>query len=172
MYVWQIARPDICWALHLTILEIRARICIHLRSAGIYSKESTPPAYVSWRVGTTNRIIVLASQATYVGWRNRFLGIDSRAPSMFYKFGLQLSLPLYVHHLLHMGNSKLLVPMRTPLSPKSQSSSLLVRGLKSLIGRIKSTVKKGWRTGPPIYIGGRPGTTILCRSRLYPPVRD
>ncbi len=31
---------------------------------------------------------------------------------------------------------------------------------------------KGWRTGPPGYIGWRAGTTTLCQSRLYPPVRD
>jgi hypothetical protein len=30
----------------------RARICKRLRSLGIDSKESIPPAYVAWRAGT------------------------------------------------------------------------------------------------------------------------
>jgi hypothetical protein len=32
-----------------------ARICKRLRSPGIGSKESIPPAYVAWRAGTTTR---------------------------------------------------------------------------------------------------------------------
>jgi hypothetical protein len=35
---------------------------------GIYSEESIQPAYVAWRVGTTNRVVVPARQAG-----NRFL---------------------------------------------------------------------------------------------------
>ncbi len=31
---------------------------------GINSKESISPAYVDWRAGTTNRVIVLARQTT------------------------------------------------------------------------------------------------------------
>jgi hypothetical protein len=38
-----------------------------------------PPAYVAWRVGTTNRVIVPARQA-----ENRFL-----APLKVYKYGLR-----------------------------------------------------------------------------------
>ncbi len=38
--------------------KIRDRICKRLRSPGINSKEAIPPAYVAWRAGTTNRIIV------------------------------------------------------------------------------------------------------------------
>ncbi len=30
----------------------------------------------------------------------------------------------------------------------------------------------GYRTGPPGYIGWRASTNTLCRSQLYPPVRD
>jgi hypothetical protein len=47
----------------------RARICKSLRSPGIDSEESIPPAYEFWRVGTTNGIVVQARQAG-----NRFLG--------------------------------------------------------------------------------------------------
>ncbi len=47
----------------------RARICKLLRRPGIYSEDSIPPAYVAWRAGTTNRVIVPARQA-----ENRFLG--------------------------------------------------------------------------------------------------
>jgi hypothetical protein len=47
------------------------------------SKESILPAYVAWRagIGTTNRDIVPASVANKLV--NRFLGIDSWAPSTF-----------------------------------------------------------------------------------------
>jgi hypothetical protein len=47
----------------------RARICKRLRSPGIDSKESIPPAYVARRAGTSNRFVVLACKAG-----NRFLG--------------------------------------------------------------------------------------------------
>ncbi len=47
----------------------RARICKRLSRAGIYSEESIKTAYVVWRAGTTNRVVVLARQA-----ENRFLG--------------------------------------------------------------------------------------------------
>ncbi len=40
----------------------------------IDSKKSIPPAYVAWRAGTTDRIIVPARQAIKAG------GIDSWAP--------------------------------------------------------------------------------------------
>ncbi len=49
--------------------ESRARICKRLRSPGIDSDNSIPPAYVAWRAGATNRVVVPARQA-----RNRFLG--------------------------------------------------------------------------------------------------
>ena len=47
----------------------RARICNRLWSPGIDSEKSIPPAYVAFRAGTTNRVVVPASQAG-----NRFLG--------------------------------------------------------------------------------------------------
>ncbi len=47
----------------------RVRICKRLRSPGIDSEESIPPAYLFWRAGTTNKIVVQARQAG-----NRFLG--------------------------------------------------------------------------------------------------
>jgi hypothetical protein len=50
-------------------LDYRARICKHLMSPGIDSKESIPPAYVAWRAGTSNRVVIPARQAG-----NRFLG--------------------------------------------------------------------------------------------------
>jgi hypothetical protein len=49
--------------------EIWARICKRLRRPGIESEDSISPAYVVWRVGTTNRVVVPARQAG-----NRFLG--------------------------------------------------------------------------------------------------
>jgi hypothetical protein len=71
-------RPVICstQSQNLQYIEIwkhqeinRARICRRLRSPGIDSKVSIPPANVAWRAGTSNRIVVPARQA----W-NRFLG--------------------------------------------------------------------------------------------------
>jgi hypothetical protein len=50
-------------------LLTRARICKRLRSPGIYSSESIPPPYVTWRAGTSKSTVVPARQA-----RNRFLG--------------------------------------------------------------------------------------------------
>ena len=47
----------------------RARICKRLRRPGIDSEDSIPPAYVAWRAGPTNRVVVQARQAV-----NRFLG--------------------------------------------------------------------------------------------------
>jgi hypothetical protein len=46
----------------------RARICKRLWRPGIDSEDSIPPAYVAWRAGTTNRVVVPARQAG-----NRFL---------------------------------------------------------------------------------------------------
>jgi hypothetical protein len=46
----------------------RARICKRLRSPGIDSKESIPPANAAWQAGTTNRVIAQARRAG-----NRFL---------------------------------------------------------------------------------------------------
>jgi hypothetical protein len=37
---------------------------------------------------------------------------------------------------------------------------------------ILSTPAYCCRTGPPAYVAGRAGTTTLCRSQLYPSVRD
>ncbi len=47
----------------------RARICSRLWSPGINFEESIPPAYVAWRAGTKNRVVVPVRQAG-----NRFLG--------------------------------------------------------------------------------------------------
>ncbi len=49
--------------------KVRARICKLLWSPGIDSEESIPPAYVVWRGGTKNRVVVPARQAG-----NPFLG--------------------------------------------------------------------------------------------------
>jgi hypothetical protein len=43
-------------------------ICKRLRSPGIDSEESILPAYITWRAGTSNRVVVQARQAG-----NRFL---------------------------------------------------------------------------------------------------
>jgi hypothetical protein len=48
---------------------LRARICKRLRSPGIHSEDSIPPAYVAWRSGKTNRVVAPTCQAG-----NRFLG--------------------------------------------------------------------------------------------------
>ncbi len=63
---------------------IRARICKRLRSPGIDSMKSIPPAYVAYSgpVGTTTIFII--------GWLNRFLGIDSWAPEKFTNSGAGL----------------------------------------------------------------------------------
>ncbi len=45
------------------------RICKRLWRPGIDSDKPNPPAYVAWRAGTTNMVVV---QARYAG--NRFLG--------------------------------------------------------------------------------------------------
>ncbi len=58
------------WAHPMVSLTGRSsRICKHLRSPGIDSKESIPPAYVAWQAGASNRVVVPARQAG-----NRFLG--------------------------------------------------------------------------------------------------
>ncbi len=49
--------------------KFRTRICKRSRRSGIDSEDSIPPAYVAWRAGTTNRVVVPARQAG-----NRFLG--------------------------------------------------------------------------------------------------
>jgi hypothetical protein len=71
----------------------RARICKPLRRPGIDSEDWIPPAYVAWRAGMTNRVVVPACHAgnrfldslkslqiRAQAWRNWFLGIDSWAP--------------------------------------------------------------------------------------------
>jgi hypothetical protein len=56
----------------------RARICKRLWSPRIDSEESSPPAYVSWRASTKNKVVVPAREAG-----NRFLssikGLQIRA---------------------------------------------------------------------------------------------
>jgi hypothetical protein len=58
--------------------ESRARICKRLSSSGIDSKDAISPAYVAWRAGMSNRVVLPARQAG-----NRFLG-----PLKVYKSGL------------------------------------------------------------------------------------
>ncbi len=53
----------------LPVVQYRARIWESLRALGIDSKESTPPAYIAWRAGTSNKVVV---PARYAG--NRLLG--------------------------------------------------------------------------------------------------
>ncbi len=54
--------------------KTRARICKRLWSPGIESAESISPAYVAWRAGTPNRVVVPARQAG-----NRFHGLLKRS---------------------------------------------------------------------------------------------
>jgi hypothetical protein len=60
----------------------RSRICKRLMSPGFNSKESIPPAYVAWRAGTSNRVVVPARRAG-----NRLLGslkgLQIRALSLY-----------------------------------------------------------------------------------------
>ncbi len=53
--------------------DVWARICKRLGSPGIDSKELIPPAYVTWRAGMSNTVVVPARQA-----ENRFLGLLKR----------------------------------------------------------------------------------------------
>ncbi len=46
---------------------VRVRICRRLRSLGIDSKESIPPAYVARRTGTITIFVLPLRQATYAG---------------------------------------------------------------------------------------------------------
>ena len=67
-----------------------ARICKRLRSPVIDSKDTIPPAYVAWRTGTSNRVVVPARQAG-----NRFL--DS-LKDLQIRALLSASLPLVFPH--------------------------------------------------------------------------
>jgi hypothetical protein len=62
----------------LSYQPARARICKRLRGPGIDFQESISPAYVAWRAGTKNRVVVPDRQAG-----NRFLvsltGLQIRA---------------------------------------------------------------------------------------------
>jgi len=70
--------------------EAIARICKRLRRLGIDSEDSIPPAYVAWRAGTTNRVVLPASQAG-----NRFLGSLK---------GLQIRAQVYVSGYRGVGD--------------------------------------------------------------------
>jgi hypothetical protein len=56
----------------IRILITRTCMCKRLRSPGIDSKESIPPAYVAWRTGTTNRVVVPTRQGIDSGLLKRF----------------------------------------------------------------------------------------------------
>ncbi len=60
-------------------LKDRARICKPLRIPGIDFKESIPPAYVTWRAGTSNRVVIPAHQRKRIDSRilNRFTNSGS-----------------------------------------------------------------------------------------------
>ncbi len=70
----------------------RARICQRLRSPGIDSEESIPPANVAWRASKTNRVVVPARNAG-----NRFLGslkgLQIRAPIADWVLGIPARSP-------------------------------------------------------------------------------
>ncbi len=61
--------PNSHWLQGICARITRAHICKCLRSPGIDSEESIPPAYVDWRAGTEHRVVVPARQV-----ENRFLG--------------------------------------------------------------------------------------------------
>jgi hypothetical protein len=72
----------------------RARICKRLRSPGIDSEESIQSAYVAWRAGTTNRVVVPVHQA-----ENRLLGslkgLQIRAQNNVLKHS-------FLYHVMHI----------------------------------------------------------------------
>jgi hypothetical protein len=96
--------------------QFRARICKRVRSPGIVSKESIPPAYVAWRASTTNRIIVPARQVA-----GKISSLES-IPGLLKRLKIQalaaiwikndplctLSEPPPHHHISDEGNSCLL----------------------------------------------------------------
>jgi hypothetical protein len=57
----------------------RARIYKRLRSPGIDSKVSIPPAYIACRACTITLFIIYYPPG-YISWRNRFLEMDSWDP--------------------------------------------------------------------------------------------
>jgi hypothetical protein len=73
---------EVGWVHSHAFIPVRwARVCKRLRSPGIDSKEWIPPAYIAWRTGTSNRIVVPARQAGIsILW----------APWKVYKYGLWL----------------------------------------------------------------------------------
>ncbi len=66
---WQETASSALLSRFWNLVRYRARICKRFRCPEIDSKESIPPAYVAWRVGTSNRAVLPARQAG-----NRFLG--------------------------------------------------------------------------------------------------
>jgi hypothetical protein len=98
------------------------RICKRLWSPEIDSKESIQPAYVAWRAGTTNRVVVPARLAG-----NRFLGsfkglqIRTLAPT------IRLSVSIYLHSLIKLPTAptfRLSVSSLPPLSDQTAHSSV------------------------------------------------
>jgi hypothetical protein len=64
-------------------LPPRARICERLWSPGIDSEDSISPAYVAWRAGTRNRVVVPARQ-TWSQFLGSITGPKIRALYMLY----------------------------------------------------------------------------------------
>ncbi len=56
--------------------------------------------------------------------------------------------------------------------PKKWRITKPYRSFAEIKKRMTSTLAWGFPTSPPGCIGWRAGTTNLCRSQLYPPVRD
>ncbi len=63
---WTVLQQSLRWiavsARNVNLTKNIARICKRLWSPGIDSEESIPPAYVVWRAGKTNRVVVPARE--------------------------------------------------------------------------------------------------------------
>jgi hypothetical protein len=78
------------------LLVLWPQICKRLRSLGIDSKESIPPAYVAWRDGRSDRVVVPVR-----------LGIDSRAPWKVYKYGQWAHSMVRLRRLLQYAGARI-----------------------------------------------------------------
>ncbi len=73
LVLWNCSRATLIFKVHFSVClglictwsvvtRAWARICKCLWSSGIDAEESISPAYVAWRAGTANRVVVLARQ--------------------------------------------------------------------------------------------------------------
>ncbi len=143
----------------------RARICKRLRSPGIYSKESIPPAYIAWRAGASNSVVVPARQAgnRFLGSAPRLLGrIDSGSGSSGIKDRVQLGTNQEEKQRLWGEKGKMKTEYRRGQGKKREGIFKLLRNLG-----IDSK-----ESNPPAYVAWRAGTTTLFLLGSQPPQVD